>query len=40
MANQPLGFQQESLHSSFWKTTGDLNFPFNAQGGGGDYGIP
>jgi hypothetical protein len=26
MANQPLGFQQEQCHGSFWKATGTLNF--------------
>jgi hypothetical protein len=34
MANQPLGFQQEYCHVSFWKATGDFlaSFDFNGDG--------
>jgi hypothetical protein len=29
MANQPLGFQQEQWHGSFWKATGTFELSFD-----------
>jgi hypothetical protein len=31
MANQPLGFQQESWHASFWKATGHFGLSIRRQ---------